>query len=103
MRYGFDCQPIFTFGFPDSWRKRWRVIREFLDRWERRTLPDVGGGRQIILETETRLGLALPPSLRQWVAFAFDVRGKGVCHCVLRDIYQMQDLKGFSALSLLLQ
>jgi hypothetical protein len=84
--------------------ERWRVIRELVERWRRVPLPDIGGHAEEIREAEARLGRTLPPSIREWVAFACDVReehqGFGF---VLRDIYQMEELEGYPAVSLLLQ
>ena len=103
MRYGTDCQPLFAHGVPDGWKERWRLIREFTDRWHRLPLGDIGGRPDVIRETEARLRRELPPSLREWVAFAHDVRRRSDFHAVLRDVYQMEELDGHSAVSLLLQ
>src|SRR5262245_61394902 len=35
MRYGTDCLPLFAHGVPDGWLERWRLIREFVERWHR--------------------------------------------------------------------
>ncbi len=100
MRYGTDCLPVFAHGIPEGWRERWRLIREFVERWHRRPLGDVGGRAGEIREAEGRLGRALPPSLGEWVAFAHDIRTSDV----LRDGYhEMSDLPGHAAVSLLLQ
>src|SRR5947209_2954196 len=74
MRYGMDCQPLFGHGIPRGWKKRWRLIREFVERWHGLPLGDVGGRAGEVREVEARLGRTLPPSLREWVAFAHDVR-----------------------------
>ncbi len=103
MRYGTDCQPLFRHGVPDGWRERWRLVREFTDRWHRRPLGDVGGRTEEIRAVEARLGRTLPPSVREWVAFAHDVRQSPNYHDVLRDVYLMEELEGLSAVSLLLQ
>jgi uncharacterized protein (TIGR02996 family) len=103
MRYGTDCLPVFGHGVPDGWKERWRLIREFVDRWHKLPLGDVGGRAEEIQETEARLGRTLPPSVREWVAFAHDGRRDSNYHDVLRDVYQMQELEGHSAVSLLLQ
>jgi uncharacterized protein (TIGR02996 family) len=103
MGYSTDCQPLFTHGIPDGWKERWRLIREFTERWHRLPLADVGGRADEIREAEARLGRVLPPSVREWVAFAHDVRPSPDYHVVLRDHYQMQELEGHSAVSLLLQ
>lgn len=73
MRYGTDIRPLFTDGWPDGWRERWRLVREFVDRWAGTELPDVGGRAKEVSEAETRLRRALPPSVREWLAFAYDV------------------------------
>jgi uncharacterized protein (TIGR02996 family) len=103
MRYGTDYQPIFRHGVPEGWKERWRLIREFMDRWCQQTLPDVGGRVEEIRAAEIRLGRTLPPSVREWIAFAHDVRRADNYHDVLRDVYQMRELDGLSAVSLLLQ
>jgi uncharacterized protein (TIGR02996 family) len=73
MRYGTECEPVFRHGIPDGWRDRWRLIREFTERWHRIPMPDVGGRATEIAEAETRLKRELPPSVREWIAFAHDV------------------------------
>jgi uncharacterized protein (TIGR02996 family) len=75
MRHGTECEPVFRHGIPDGWRERWRLIREFTERWHRVPMPDVGGRQNEIAEAESRLGRTLPPSLREWVAFAHDAMG----------------------------
>jgi uncharacterized protein (TIGR02996 family) len=103
MGYGTDCQPLFGHGIPDGWKERWRLIREFTERWHRLPLADVGGRADEIREAQTRLDRVFPPSVREWVAFAHDVRRDPDDPVVLRDCYQMRELEGHSAVSLLLQ
>ena len=103
MSYGTVCEPVFRHGVPDGWKERWRLIREFVERWHRIPMPDVGGRPDEIREAETRLGRTLPPSVREWVAFAHDVRQEQDYHDVLGNVYQLQDVEGCAALSLLLQ
>jgi uncharacterized protein (TIGR02996 family) len=74
MRYGTECEPVFRHGIPDGWRERWRLIREFTERWHRIPMPDVGGRQKEIAEAEARLGRTLPPSVREWIAFTNDIR-----------------------------
>jgi uncharacterized protein (TIGR02996 family) len=74
MRYGTDCLPLFRHGVPDGWKERWRLIREFTERWQHQSLGDVGGRTEEIHAVEDRLGRTLPPSVREWVAFAHDFR-----------------------------
>jgi uncharacterized protein (TIGR02996 family) len=103
MRHGTECEPVFRHGIPDGWRERWRLIREFTERWHRIPLGDVGGRQQEIAEAEARLGRTLPPSVREWVAFAYDVRRDSRYHDVLRDVYDMGVISGQPAVSLLAQ
>ena len=70
---GSDYDPIFRDGVPDGVRERWRLIREFTERWHGVSVPDVGGRRDVVARKETRLGLTLPESVREYVAFAHDV------------------------------
>src|SRR5262249_19120814 len=44
-----------------------------------------------IREVEARLGRTLPPSLREWVAFAHDGCSSPDCYGGLRDMYLMRD------------
>jgi uncharacterized protein (TIGR02996 family) len=103
MGYGSDCQPVFAHGVPDGWKERWRLIREYTERWHRIPLGDVGGRVKEIRAVEKRLGQKLPPSVREWVAFAHDVRRDPRYHFVLEDFYQMDELAEHSAVSLLFQ
>jgi uncharacterized protein (TIGR02996 family) len=103
MGYRADAWPLFGHGVPDGWRERWRLVRELVERWRGRPMPDAGGRAAEAREVEEWLGRALPPSLREWVAFAHDL-SHGADHLVvLRDLYQMQELAGQTAVSLLLQ
>lgn len=111
MRYGTECEPVFRHGIPDGWRERWRLIREFTERWHRIPMPDIGGRQAEIAVTETRLGRVLPPSVREWIAVAHDSKSTGPPRpdgyefrsCVFHDPDRMEDVPGQAALSLLLQ
>jgi len=74
---GSDYDPIFRDGVPDGVRERWRLIREFTERWHGVSVPDVGGRRDVIASEEARLGLTLPESVREFVAFAHDLELQG--------------------------
>jgi uncharacterized protein (TIGR02996 family) len=91
MRYGTECEPVFRHGIPDGWRERWRLIREFTERWHRIPMPDVGGRQAEIDRSEVRAASGsyfgsifrfrqtesrgrLPASMREWIAFLHDVR-----------------------------
>jgi uncharacterized protein (TIGR02996 family) len=73
FHYNRDSLPLFAHGIPDGWRERWRLIRELMYRWFGPSLPDVGGQKEAIAATETRLSHKLPPSLCEWIAFTNDV------------------------------
>jgi uncharacterized protein (TIGR02996 family) len=103
MHYGSDCQPLFGHGVPDGCAERWRLIREFANRWRGLALGDVGGRVDEIRAIEFRLGRTLPAAVRAWVAFAHDVRQNAHYFDVLRDFFVMDDLADQPAVSLLLQ
>ncbi|MBX9626606.1 MAG: TIGR02996 domain-containing protein [Gemmataceae bacterium] len=103
MGYGTVCRPVFRHGWPDGWRERWRLIREFTERWHGLPMPDVGGRQVEVAEVEQRLGRTLPPSTREFVAFAHDARRNDNYFDFFRDSYQMEDVPGHPAVSLVLQ
>src|SRR5262249_17492289 len=75
---GYDLGPlVFRDGVPDGWRERWRLIRAFTERWHGHALPDVGGHREEVARIERRVGLPLPPSVREWVAYGHDLGEDG--------------------------
>jgi uncharacterized protein (TIGR02996 family) len=94
MRYGTDAEPVFRHGVPDGWRERWRLIREFTERWHLIPMPDIGGRLAEIANVEAgslpgyygsliqfRQAKAgsrskLPLSVCEWVAFLRDVGGE---------------------------
>ena len=103
MRIGTDCEPVFRHKFPEDWRGRWRLIREFVERWYRIPLGDVGGRADEIREAEAKLRRTLPPSFREWVAFAHDVRKSHAgIRVVLRDIFDIRHLPDLAPLSVML-
>jgi uncharacterized protein (TIGR02996 family) len=72
MQYGTECEPVLAHGIPEGWRERWRIIREFVERWHKIPMPDVGGHKAEIARIETRLKRTLPPAMREWIAFCHD-------------------------------
>src|SRR4051812_36558630 len=72
LGYGTDYEPAFQ-SVPDDWEGRWRLLREFAERWHGVPMGDVGRHADVIAETEATLGLELPPSFREWIAFASDL------------------------------
>lgn len=99
---GSDYDPIFRDGVPNDWSGRWRVVREFTERWYGFPMPDVGGRAEEIRAAEERFGVSLPPSVREYVAFAHDVFpwcGDGL---VLRDELTLERMADQPAFSLLI-
>src|SRR5579883_2622880 len=41
MRYGTGYEPVFR-EVPDGWKERWRLIREFTERWHGIPMADIG-------------------------------------------------------------
>jgi uncharacterized protein (TIGR02996 family) len=72
MRYN-DVWPIFTHEFPDDWKGRWRLIREFVERWHRVEMPDVGRQADAVAEAEKIVVRKLGPSVSEFVAFVADL------------------------------
>jgi uncharacterized protein (TIGR02996 family) len=88
---GTDYQPVFA-DVPAGWKERWRLIREFTERWYQIPMDDVGGplkpvprrrGRSVD-EWELRtvgeamsdpnVNAGLAPSLREWLLFIRDLQ-----------------------------
>jgi hypothetical protein len=103
MGYGFDREPVFRHGFPEDWRGRWRVIREFAERWHRLPMGDVGGRREVFAFVEARLGRELPASVQEWVAFAHDVNTGSNWVEVFRDPMVIEELEDPDAMTILIQ
>ena len=86
---GSDYDPIFRDGVPDGVRERWRLIREFTERWHGVSVPDVGGQREAVQGEEDHLGFELPFSVRELIAFTHDVGvlwiGTSGCTRVLKN------------------
>jgi uncharacterized protein (TIGR02996 family) len=105
---GYDgsyYDPIFRDGVPDDSKGRWRLIREFTERWHDIPTADVGGRQAEIRETEQRLGRQLPPSLREYVAFAHDTtrpnRPPDEPLTVIRDWLSLEPVPGHRATSIM--
>jgi uncharacterized protein (TIGR02996 family) len=97
---GSRYDAIFRDGVPDGWRERWRLIREFTERWHGIPMPDVGGRVADIAATEERLGLTLPPSVREYVAYAHDVSVDSDYLRLNRDPVTMVPIPGHDAVSI---
>src|SRR5262245_31085551 len=102
MRYGTDYEPVFA-EVPEGWKERWRLVREFTERWYGIPMGDVGGRAAEVEKAERRLKRPLPPSVREWVAYSHDLKARKRFGDLLRDCYTVQILEDLSALSLLIQ
>jgi uncharacterized protein (TIGR02996 family) len=98
---GSHYDPLYRDGIPPDWKGRWRLIREFTERWHGIPMGDVGGRRDEIRAERRRLGRRLPPSVREYIAYAHDVAPPEQFGIIHRDVYTMQPLDGHQALSVM--
>ena len=96
-----DYQPCFA-TVPDTWDGRWAVLREFVRRWHGFSLGPVGGRSLLVKQEESKLGLQLPPSFREYVSFSEELTGQNAFG-ILRDWYEVNRLEPYAAVSLLMQ
>lgn len=96
-----DYEPCFH-NIPDTWSGRWQLVREFTRRWHGVTLSEVGQHTSVVQSKESELGIKLPPSFREWVAFSTELIAQG-SFGILRDCYEVTRLEEHRATSLLLQ
>jgi hypothetical protein len=97
-----DYEPVFR-DVPTDWQARWRLLRTFVERWYKVSLGDVSGPAARARETEERLGYLLPPSVREWAAFLWDLLDRDKYELLLRDAMSLCDLDDHPAFSLLVQ
>jgi uncharacterized protein (TIGR02996 family) len=71
LGYGIGYEPMLRI-IPDGWRERWRLIREFCERWHGQALPDVGGECEAVARFAQITG-RVPASVREWAAFHRDI------------------------------
>ena len=100
MRYGTECEPVFRHGIPEGWRERWRLIREFTERWHRIPMSDIGGRQTEIIEAEARLGRRLPPSVREHIAYVRDTRQHEGHFTLWHGTFEIEPVPGLPAISL---
>lgn len=106
---GSRYDPVFRDSVPADVRGRWRLIREFTERWHGVAVPDCGGREAEVRAEELRLGLDLPESVREFIAYMHDLEQPGTPeHARWRDLslfhcafYQLGRLAAHPALSLL--
>lgn len=96
-----DYLPCFA-AVPDTWDGRWAVLREFVRRWHGFPLGPVGRHSSLVEQEQSKLGLALPPSFREYVSFSEELTAQNTFG-ILRDCYEVSRLEAHSAVSLLLQ
>ena len=93
----------------DSWSERWAALREFTRRWCQADVPDsfaAGGVAGRVEQEAAKLGVQLPPSLKEWMRFseAFIAGEKrDVFEDILRDYYVVEWLVDHRAVSLMIQ
>jgi uncharacterized protein (TIGR02996 family) len=98
---GSRYDPIYRDSIPRDWKGRWRLIREFAERWHGLAMGDVGGRREEVWVEEQRLGRRLPPSVREYIVYAHDVAPGQDFPVVHRDVYTMRPLEEHAALSVM--
>ena len=96
-----NYKPCFAL-IPDDWKGRWELLREFVRRWHRIPLGPVGITSPVVEQEETRLGVTLSPSLREWISFAQELIARQSFD-ILRDCYEVTRLEDHAAISLMLQ
>jgi uncharacterized protein (TIGR02996 family) len=95
--------PLFRDGIPTDCVGRWRLIREFTERWHGIPMGDVGGRSGEVRAAEQRLGRTLPPSVREYVAYTYDVGSRQTGGITRRGDISMELTNGHSTLSVLFQ
>jgi uncharacterized protein (TIGR02996 family) len=98
---GSRYEPLFRDGFPLDLKGRWRLIREFTERWHGVPMGDVGGRLPEVRATEERLGRQLPASVREYVAYTHDVAALGEGGIAHRDDITMELGNGPSGLTIM--
>jgi hypothetical protein len=88
---GTDYQPVFA-DVPAGWKERWRLLREYVERWYQIPMEDVGGPLKPFPPSRRRswdesaiqsvdqamsdrkVSAGLPPSVREWLLFIREVQ-----------------------------
>jgi|GEM_PF-3510960 len=94
-------QPCFA-TVPDSWLGRWGLLREFTRRWHGLSLRPPGRYSSRVEREQSKLGIVLPPSFQEWLAFADELLAQDAFE-ILRDCYEITRIEEQGATSLLLQ
>jgi uncharacterized protein (TIGR02996 family) len=101
LGYGTDYEPVFA-EIPDDWKGRWRLIREFVERWHGIPMADVGDGSDRVRKVEFDLGYDLSPAVREWVAFASGFEAEWF-EQVMGDFVGFEEVPGHPVLTILIQ
>lgn len=104
LDYGQVYTPVFS-DVPDDWRSRWRLIREFTERWFRVSMPDVGRVGNDSVKLGSQIGRDLSPAIIEWMAFTDDLQNgnRQRASKMLRDGRSIEPLEEHASLSLNLQ
>lgn len=104
MDYGTVYLPVFS-EVPDDWRSRWRLIREFVERWYQVEMPDVGRQGEDAITLSRQIGRELSPSIVEWMAFTEDLldSDRRTATEMLRDGRLISDFPEHNSVSLNLQ
>jgi uncharacterized protein (TIGR02996 family) len=97
--YGTEYEPVFKDGASDV-NGRWRLIREFVERCHKVPLPDVGGQIDWVRRVEQRVGYELPLSVREWIAFLYDLIDADGWDHVFRDSMSLEEVEATGTFSL---
>lgn len=95
-----NYEPCFV-TIPDTTLGRWELLREFTRRWHGVSLASVGAESSFVTGEQTRLGVNLPLSFREYIAFDDELFSQNACG-ILRDSYRVVRLDDHSATSLML-
>ena len=95
-------QPCFS-SVPSSATQRWTLLRTFVQRWYDLEMPLDRDLESAAHETQAELGLPLSDSIREWIAFAKDLKALGRFEYVLRDCFEVARFKRLGCTTLLLQ
>lgn len=66
MGYGRDYGSVFS-EWPDGWKERWRLIREFVERAYGLAMADAGTWGYAVENAEHYFEITIPPSMREWI------------------------------------
>lgn len=101
LNYGQRYEPVFA-NCPEDALSRWRLIREFTERFFNLELPDVGREPSDIDEIQLVPRDQIPVSIVEWMSFTEDIAGTPAAS-MLRDGRSIADFAEHDSISLNLQ